>query len=114
MTRLRFITFADDRPIAVGARTCSAARFPRIAETYRELESFSEALSRYGVLDYRRALTEISARMPDPAEARALNQPETRPVLTYLAVDEDLGRTPIATLVSVCAADRMTFVIDDR
>ena len=113
VAHLNLVSFADERPIAVSSRYFPLPRFRAIASAYRQHESITGALRALGVADYRRQTTEISARLPNALEARLLEQPKSRPVLGYKAVDVDLDERPIALNISCASADRVVFVIDE-
>ncbi len=49
------------------------------------------ALRDYGVMDYRRAGTDVTARLPTIEEARLLAQPRIEPVLAFAATDVEIG-----------------------
>ena len=51
--------------------------------------AISEALASVGVLDYRRAVTRVSARMPTAAEAALLRMPRSRPLLVGENINVD-------------------------
>lgn len=104
--------FADARPIAIGVHACCATRFAGFAEAFEQDRSFSRALRRYGVEDYLRKTTEITARMPTAEEAKVLRQARTVPVLAYTALDIDLAGVPISYFVGCFAAERVKIVVD--
>ena len=60
----------DERPISVAAHHFPAKRFPDIIEVYKQERSVTKALARYGIDDYTRKETRITARLPtaEPAE----------------------------------------------
>jgi len=72
---------ADGRPINVASHYFAKARFPDIAEFYRQTGSITAALARSGVADYSRKSTKVTARAARAADARLLGQPTSRPIL---------------------------------
>lgn len=71
---------ADGRTISVGEHFFPP-RFVGIGEAVNTTGSISLALTGYGVADYTRKRSEITARLPDAQTARRLGQAESRPVL---------------------------------
>jgi len=103
---------------ADGVRICLAsahfpqARFPGLAEHYRETGSVTQALRHYGVTDYRRKSTHISSRMPTAREARMLRQPKNRPVLITESINVDPREWPIEFCETRFASERVHFIIE--
>jgi GntR family phosphonate transport system transcriptional regulator len=84
---------ADGRCINVSTRYFPKRRFPMVVETYRELGSISKAMAQFGVRDYHRRRTVITARMPTVEEAHILGQSRNRPVLVSESINaDDQGR----------------------
>ena len=108
--------YADERPISVVLRHCDGRRFRGLAEAFEREGSLTRALRGYGVADYRRAATEITARMPTAEEARLLTQSRVSPVLAYSAIDGEAGSRRVGAFQAGCfAAERVRVVIgDDR
>jgi GntR family phosphonate transport system transcriptional regulator len=71
---------ADGRTISVGEHYFPP-RFAGIGAAVSASGSISLALAGYGVADYTRRRSDITARLPDPLTARRLGQAESRPVL---------------------------------
>jgi phosphonate metabolism transcriptional regulator PhnF len=90
LERRRFI---DGEPTAISQHHFSHARFPGFIEAYRARGTITQALTDFGVLDYTRQRTWISARLPTGHEAMLLRIPRHVPLLVqrYLNVDS-LGR----------------------
>lgn len=88
---IRILATAEDRPISLGIRYCVASRFRGLDEAFNRLQSMTAALREFGVEDYRRAGTDVTARLPTPEEARLLAQPRIEPVLTFAATDVEIG-----------------------
>lgn len=109
---MTLLTVAANRPVVLAVHWSEARRFPEIAEIFRETGSITRALERYGISDYRRRRTELTARLPSASEARQLAQSKVRPVLAYQALDVDLGGRPLAVVRGCFASDRVAVVID--
>jgi GntR family phosphonate transport system transcriptional regulator len=70
------------------------------------------ALKAFGVADYRRQSTEVTARLPTPDEAKLLAQPRIAPVLAFTATDVEIGSGAVISYFSGCfAADRVVISI---
>ncbi|WP_142848211.1 phosphonate metabolism transcriptional regulator PhnF [Telmatospirillum sp. J64-1] len=80
---------ADGRPINVSAHYFPQARFAGLDEVLREYGSITQALRRWGVEDYQRAWTRVTARMPTAEDAHHLQQPRNRPILVTESVNID-------------------------
>lgn len=102
---------ADDRPLSLAQHMFERDRFPGIAERFVQLRSITRALATFGIDDYVRKFTRISAVMPSPEEARKLRQPRNRPLLRSESVNVDLQGRPMEYGVTLFAGDRVQFVI---
>jgi GntR family phosphonate transport system transcriptional regulator len=80
---------ADGRPVSLGAHHFPAARFPRLLELLKHTRTITEALSQAGVADYRRQVTRVTARMPQPMEAELLRMARNRPILVTESINVD-------------------------
>ena len=87
---IQMLAQAGDTPIAVGTRYCNAVRFSGLDKAFEATGSFTTALKSFGVTDYRRAATDVIARMPTAEEARLLRQSRALPVLAYAATDVEV------------------------
>lgn len=112
---LRMSAFADECSISVGLRRCPAKRFRGLAEAFERHGTLTKALREFGVADYRRASTEIIARMPTAEEARLLAQPRLQPVLAYTATDIEIGTGQVISYYTGCfASHRVAITIGDE
>ncbi|ENN89022.1 Transcriptional regulator, GntR family [Rhizobium freirei PRF 81] len=105
------VAYADALPVSVVMRSCSAKRFPGLAEKFAAMGSFTAALKDYGVTDYRRRSTDITARMPTEAEARFLQQSRLTPVLAYAGEDIDADGTIISCQIGCFASERVVVTV---
>ena len=113
--QLQMAAFADERPISLGVRHCSAARFRGLKEAFERHGTLTAALREFGVADYRRASTDITARMPSLDEARLLVQPRSQPVLAYTAVDVEVATGEVISYYVGCfASHRVVISIEDE
>ena len=72
-------------------------RFPDFAERLTALKSVSKVYAHYGIDDYTRKWSRITAALPSPEAARLLGQPKTRPILQVEALNVDQQGAPCST-----------------
>ena len=109
---IRIVASAGERPISVGVRHCSADRFRGLDRAFEREGSMTAALKSFGVDDYRRASTDVTARMPTPEEARLLAQPKVHPVLAFTATDVETATGAVVSYHAGClASDRVVISI---
>jgi GntR family phosphonate transport system transcriptional regulator len=89
VVRLDRLGLADGRPVSLGSHYFPAARFPGLLAALRAEPTITAALAQCGVSDYRRQITRVTARMPQPQEAALLRMPRNRPVLVTESVNVD-------------------------
>lgn len=106
-------SFADDIPISVTTAYHPVDRFPEIDKARRSLRRLTEIYASYGVDDYFRLKTTVTARMPTPKVASFLQLAPQQPVLVTHKVDADPQGVPISYAETIWAADRIQFVIDN-
>ncbi len=109
---LETLKSADGRPINLGSHHFPFRRFNGLAEAFKAEGSITAALRKFGVADYTRKVTRVTARMPEEEEARLLAQPRNRPVLITESVNVDETGTPIEYGIARFAADRVQFVFE--
>jgi GntR family transcriptional regulator, phosphonate transport system regulatory protein len=103
---------AEGRPINLAASHFSATRFAGIAERVRETGSITQALREFGIDDYTRGTTRVTARLPDDETARLLSQPKTRPVLQVESINLDADGEPLQYSVANFSGDWVQLVFD--
>jgi GntR family phosphonate transport system transcriptional regulator len=103
---------ADGRPLDVASHYFPQARFPGLAEAYREAGSISKALAACGVPDYTRKVTRITARPIRSADARLLQQAPNRPILMTESINVDADGTPVEYSVARWASDRVQLIVE--
>lgn len=110
--RVDILSEADGLPILYSEHFFAAERFPAIDAACRETGSISLALTRYGVTDYRRVWTRITARPPSRQVAGLLAQADAHPVLRAEGLNADMAGQPIEYAVGWWAGGRTQFVVD--
>lgn len=89
IVRFDRLGLADDRPVGFGSHHFPAARFPGLLDALRTHSSITAALAAVGVADYRRQLSRVTARMPQPHEAELLRMARNRPILVTENINVD-------------------------
>ena len=109
---LRTIRELEGVPIVLAAHYFSASRFPDFLKRFEEFKSVSKTLDSYGLGNYERQSTNISARMPNSEEIASLKQPANRPVLVTESVNVDSFGEPIEFGISAFSADRTNLIVE--
>jgi GntR family phosphonate transport system transcriptional regulator len=87
--RLERLGLADGQPVSLGSHHFPATRIPGLLAHLRAESGVTAALAAAGIADYRRQVTRVTARMPEPREAELLRMPRTRPLLISESVNVD-------------------------
>jgi len=113
LIRIEALRLADRTPICVSTTWLSADIFPDAGSVFAATRSMTKLLAHYGIRDYRRGATKITAAIADATDATHLDLPLGRPVLVVDATDLDLGGTPLVTKRSRFAAERVEFLVEN-
>jgi len=113
LIRIEALRSADRTPIAVSTSWLCAERFPGAGEVFASVRSMTKLLAHYGVRDYRRASTRITAAIVDATDAARLDLTLGRPVLVVDATDVDTHGKPLVTKRSRFAAERVEFLVEN-
>ena len=73
----------------------------------------TKVLSHYGIRDYRRASTRVTAAIVDAADAIWLDLALGRPILVVDSTDVDAAGEPLLTTRARFAAERVEFVVEN-
>lgn len=111
LVRIEALRFADKIPICVSTSWLPADRFPDAGQIFAATRSMTALLAHYGIRDYRRGSTRITAAIVDATDASRLDLALGRPVLVVDSTDIDADGTPLITKRSRFAAERVTFEI---
>src|SRR6266576_2159203 len=87
LVRIESVRLADRAPICVSTTWLSAERFPDAGKVFANLRSMTKLLAHYGIRDYRRASTRITAAIADATDAARLDLALGRPVLVVDSTD---------------------------
>lgn len=114
LIRLETVSEADGWPVSRATSFFDAVRFAGFAGAYAQTLSITAALARFGVADYLRRSTIVSARHADGAELVELRLAPGAIVLHAEAVNVDLEGRPIQYARTRFAADRVELTVIDR
>src|SRR6202047_4844331 len=113
LVRIEALRFADRTPICVGTTWLAAERFPEAERIYERVRSMTKLLEHYGIRDYRRASTRVTAAIVDATDAARLDLALGRPVLVVDSTDVDAEGKPLMTKRTRFAAERVEFVVEN-
>jgi len=113
LIRIEAVRLADRAPICVSTTWLSAERFPDAGKVFASVRSMTKLLAHYGVKDFRRTSTRITAAIVDGTDAARLDLALGRPILVVDSTDVDSGGTPLVTKRSRFAAERVEFLVEN-
>lgn len=113
LARIESVRFADNAPICVSTSWLSAERFPDAGDIFAKTRSMTALLGHYGIRDFRRGSTRISATIAEASDAARLDLALGRPVLVVDSSDVDLDGKPLITKRSRFAAERVEFLVEN-
>jgi GntR family phosphonate transport system transcriptional regulator len=113
LVRIEALRLADRAPICVSTTWLSAERFPGAGEVFANVRSMTRLLEHYGIRDYRRGSSRITAGIVDATDAARLDLALGRPILVVDATDIDLEGKPLVTKHSRFAAERVEFLVEN-
>jgi GntR family phosphonate transport system transcriptional regulator len=113
LVRIEALRFADRTPICVSTSWLSAERFPDAGDVFARTRSMTALLAHYGVRDYRRASTRITAGIVDATDTARLDLTLGRPILVVDSTDVDTEDSPLVTKRSRFAAERVEFLVEN-
>ncbi|MBL8516549.1 MAG: phosphonate metabolism transcriptional regulator PhnF [Betaproteobacteria bacterium] len=103
---------ANERPITLGEHHFAARRFKGLDAAFARTGSISAALKEFGVADFTRQRSAVSARLPGREVARHLNQDTRRPVLLVEGVNIDSAGAPVEFGRTWFAGDLVQLIVD--
>ena len=105
--RLETLSEADGRPLSRATSWFEAQRFAGFDAAFAATQSITAAFARYGIADYLRRSTIVSARHADPADLSDLKLSPGAIVLVTVAVNVDIEGRPVQFAETRFAADRV-------
>jgi GntR family phosphonate transport system transcriptional regulator len=109
---LEILRSADRVPISSATTWLSAARAPDAARIFRAHRSMTALLAHYGIHDYRRRSTRVSAATAEALDAQRLRLSPGRAVLIVDSIDVTPDGAPILTTRARFAADRVELLVE--
>ena len=113
LVRIESVRLADRTPICVSTTWLSAERFPDAGKVFANVRSMTKLVAHYGIRDFRRASTRITAGIVDATDAARLDLALGRPVLVVDSTDVDTAGDPLTTKRSRFAAERVEFLVEN-
>ena len=111
--RLERVRQADGVPIVASTTWLPADRFPNAGRVYAmSSNSITRMLANFGVRDFTRERTRVTAAIAEAADAESLKLALGRPLLVVESVDADTDGVPILTTRSRFASDRVALVLE--
>lgn len=109
--RIETLSRADGHIIDYSTAYFPATRFTGLPAVYRRMQSVTRTLSEFGVTDYERKHTRVSARLPDANTARLMKQPANRPVLYVQSINADTRGVPVQYGITRFSGDWVQLVL---
>ncbi|AIF45805.1 phosphonate metabolism transcriptional regulator PhnF [Dyella japonica] len=103
--------YAEGRVLDHSQAWFSVARFPRLGEVFQRTGSVSRTLAEFGVAEYFRSYTRVTARLAGTATARVLDQSPELPVLEVESLNVDGQNQPVQYGLTCFAAERVQLVL---
>ncbi|MBC7801445.1 MAG: phosphonate metabolism transcriptional regulator PhnF [Gemmatimonadaceae bacterium] len=103
---------ADGVPVSLANHYFALGPRPGLLEALKTEPSVTAALASVGVMDYRRLITRVSARMPTVAEANLLQVPRSRPLLVCENVNVDLQDVVVEFCISHYPSTRVQVMFE--
>jgi GntR family phosphonate transport system transcriptional regulator len=114
LLRVQLLGKAENRTISVSEHYFDHARFPEWADKLKISRSISKTYAQYGIGDYTRLWSRITAALPEPDIAHLLSQPKTRPVLQVESLNIDQQRRPLQYSRTRFAGDQVQLMMADE
>lgn len=111
VVRVHQINFADDTVIGAVVDFVPSERFPNLLEVRRRLNDLAKVYAHFGIADFHREMTYITARLPSKEEARLLHQRRSIPVIETRKIDVDDDEIPIGYSENIWASERVELTI---
>ncbi|TPP06077.1 phosphonate metabolism transcriptional regulator PhnF [Rhizobium glycinendophyticum] len=111
VVKLDGMRLADGRAVSRSTMWFPCDRFTGIDVAFSETGSITKALARFGIDDYLREYTEISAVHAEPEDVASLELTPGAIVLVTHALNTDTAGRPIQYAITRFPADRVQFTI---
>ncbi|TCP63200.1 GntR family phosphonate transport system transcriptional regulator [Rhodovulum bhavnagarense] len=105
------VSLADGAPLALFRSVFPADRFAGLPQALSETRSVTAALARFGIADYTRASTRLTAKHATPTQALHLALREGAPILRAVSINIDPEGRPVEYGHTWFAGDRVSLVV---
>ncbi|HLH95949.1 MAG TPA: phosphonate metabolism transcriptional regulator PhnF [Xanthobacteraceae bacterium] len=112
VVRLDILRSADGLPLCSTTSWLPAKYAPDAARVFRARRSITATLAHFGIRDYRRQSTHITAGAADAVDADRLQLSPGRAILIVDSINVTVSGTPVLTNRSRFAADRVELVVE--
>src|SRR5258708_2172888 len=112
VVRLEILRSADRVPICVTTGWLPAARAADAARVFRACRSITAMLAHFGIKDYRRKSTRVTAAAAEALDAQRLHLAPGRAILVVDSINVTPAGTPILASRTRFAADRVELVVE--
>jgi len=112
LLRLERLRHADRVPLSVASTWLEAARFPGGHRVYATSNSITRMLAHFGIRNYSRKTSRITAAIAEAADAASLRIALGRPLLVVDSVDVDADGVPLLATHTRFPADRLELVVE--
>lgn len=102
---------AEGRVLDHGQAWFPAARFPKLGDVFERTGSVSRTLAEFGIADYFRSYTRVTARLAGATTAIVLEQSPELPVLVVESLNVDDKNQPVQYGLTCFAAERVQLVM---
>jgi GntR family transcriptional regulator, phosphonate transport system regulatory protein len=110
---LEILRSADGVPIASATNYMPEALMPDAARVFARLRTLTKTLAHFGITDYRRWKTRITAALADSVEAERLGLSPGRPLLVVEKIDVTPDGRPVMTSQTRFSADRVELLVEN-
>lgn len=109
--KVETVTLVDGQAVSVASNYFPLPRFERIEAAIEETRGFTEAWKRYGVVEYRRLESRISAVALSATDARLLNLTRGQPAVLITNINVDADGVPIVVSHTRVSPKHMELVV---
>ena len=109
--RMETLSLADGRSVSRATSWLDCRRFADFPERFAAARSITAAFKAFGVADYQRLSTHISARHADADETRLLRLAPGSILLVSEAIDAELDGRPLQYALTRFPAERMELIV---
>src|SRR5215813_13375339 len=112
LLRLELLRQADRVPLCAASTWLDAQRFPGAPRVYASTNSITRMLAHFGVRNYARKSSRVTATIAEATDAAVLRVALGRPLLVVDSVDVDGDGVPVLVTHARFPSDRLELVIE--